>query len=230
MGLVLNSGPQILFPMLGHLPCPSSLLLAPGCCGRSKSRSSPVLFQAGINKNPQPQRFEAEKGKETTPKRASKPTRSQGAAAASSLSAPRGRGRLRVAPLGVPTGGSAGCPPWRSRWVPLPSSPSPCTYRLQLQPQAHGAGCWVLAAGCQAASEGAKQPQEGGGGGGGGMEEGAGCVWAVGDEGGRLPWPWLTQAIARALRGPAAMRLPPPLPRRGDEDGDTELGRGGGAH
>lgn len=62
------------------------------------------------------------------------------------------------------------------------------------------------------------------------MEEGAGCVWAVGDEGGRLPWPWLTQAIARALRGPADMRLPPPLPRRGDEDGDTELGRGGGAH
>lgn len=49
---------------------------------------------------------------------------------------------------------------------------------------------------------------------------------AVGDGGGRLPRPWLTQAIARALRGPVATSLPPPLVHAGDGEGDTELGKG----
>lgn len=70
----LNSGHQIPFPMLGHLPCPSSL--APSSCGRSKNRLSTLAFQAGMDKKPQLQRAEAEKGKETTPRRASKPTQS----------------------------------------------------------------------------------------------------------------------------------------------------------
>lgn len=76
MGPVLNSGHQILSPVLGHLPCPLSLFLAPSSCGTSKNRLSPLAFQAGMNENPQPQRSEAEKGKETTPRRASKPTQS----------------------------------------------------------------------------------------------------------------------------------------------------------
>lgn len=75
-GLVLNSGHQILFPLLGHLPCPLSLFLAPSSYGRSKNRLSSVAFQVGMNKKPQPQRSEAEKGKETTSRRASKPTQS----------------------------------------------------------------------------------------------------------------------------------------------------------
>lgn len=69
MGPVLNLGHQILSPVPGHLPCPSSLFLAPSSCGRSKNRLSPLVFQAEMNKKPQSQRSEAEKSKETTPQK-----------------------------------------------------------------------------------------------------------------------------------------------------------------
>lgn len=49
MGPVLNSGHQILSPVLGHLPCPLSLFLAPSSYGTSKNRLSPLAFQAGMN-------------------------------------------------------------------------------------------------------------------------------------------------------------------------------------
>lgn len=90
MGPVLNSGHQILFSLLGHLHCRLSLFLAPSSHGRSKNRLSPLGFQAGMNKKPQPQRSEAEKGKEITPRRGSKATQSEGEAAALFLSAPKG--------------------------------------------------------------------------------------------------------------------------------------------
>lgn len=86
VGPVLNLGHQILFPVLGHLPCPLSQFLAPSTCGRNKSRLSPLAFQAGMNKKTTTQRSEVEKGKETIPRSASKPTQSRGAAAALFLS------------------------------------------------------------------------------------------------------------------------------------------------
>lgn len=86
VGPVLNLGHQILFPVLGHLPCPLSQFLAPSTCGRNKNRLSPLAFQAGMNKKTTTQRSEVEKGKETIPRSASKPTQSRGAAAALFLS------------------------------------------------------------------------------------------------------------------------------------------------
>lgn len=98
--------------------------------------------------------------------------------------------------LGVPHGDPAGCP------FPLPLTPALTGFSCSRRLMAWGAGCWQRGAGCWVVSEGVRQPWEGGGG--GGMEEGAGCVQAVGDGGGEAPMALANPGCCLCPAGPSS--------------------------
>lgn len=110
-----NAAPRAEMPALLLAPGPGSQLPAPSS---SKTRSRRVVFQAGINKKPQPQRYESEKEKKDPPKEDPNQhvTREQ-LQPCPSLPVGDGEGCgwhpwvTWVAP-GVSVSDSAGCPPW----------------------------------------------------------------------------------------------------------------------